>query len=239
MNNKLIDLYLESKALAWEQSSINSEKARLNANIGAFKMSAEAYYYKMLVTKKPYTIKTTFIRLSDFTQWMIDNDHSPAIKNQFRIFLKTNKKLFKGAYEKEVLDVSFQEARQRIEAIKDQGLKAKALQLLLSGSRWTESSTLDNNGIVQGKGRKRRRLFNVDRVEFEGSYKTFLSKLKRETGLKPHSLRKLFATNLVDNGITEADLLKVMGWSSFATASSYLQSKKEDEIEQFIKRATA
>jgi hypothetical protein len=42
---------------------------------------------------------------------------------------------------------------------------------------------------------------------------------------------------LVDQGVKEADLLKIMGWSSIVTASSYLQSKKEGELGLFIKNA--
>lgn len=230
MNFDLINAYLQSKELAWEASSMKSERARLTANIIGLELGPDDFFKQLQGTKKPYTIKTIFIRLADFQQWLIDTNNTLNPKNDFKIFMKTNRKLFKNVYEKEVLSVDFQEAKRRVEAIKDEGFKAKVLQLLLSGSRWTESSTLDNNGIVQGKGRKRRKLFNVNRVEFKGSYRQFLRKLKRETGLKPHSLRKLFATHLVENGIKEADLMTIMGWSTIATASSYVQAKREEEL---------
>lgn len=233
---ELIAKYIDSKQMAWEKSTLRSEAARLTANQQGLTVGPEAYFKILQQEKKlkPYTIKTIFIRLSDFQQWLLANGQTSDLS--FRNFLKTNKKLFKGAYTKEVIGVTYEEARRRVQGIKDEALRLKAEQLLLSGARWEESSTLDHNQRVLGKGRKARRLFNVNRVEWQGSYKKFLRELKRETGLKPHSLRKLFATHLVNNGVKEADLMKIMGWSSMASASSYLQSKRDDELQELLGR---
>jgi site-specific recombinase XerD len=235
---KLIHSYLESKIGSWEQTTIRSEGHRLNKHAAAALSAGPAAYYQQLsTTAKPYTTKTIFTRIGEFVDWMIEHGHMEG-PNSFKLFVKNNRKVFKNAYQKEQLDVTFAEAKERIEAIKDVELREKALQLLLTGARWSESFTL-KDGQVVGKGRKIRRLFNATEASWAKSYRTFLQRLKEETGLKPHSLRKLFATNLVEQGASEADLLKIMGWSSIITASSYLQSKKDSELELFIKRATA
>jgi len=233
---KLIDQYLESKKLAWEESTLLSEAKRLNAHINGIAVGPERYFQELSQKLKPYTIKTVFIRLSHFEQWAADQGLL-GFAPRFGAFMRTNRNLFKSVYHKEELDVSFTEAKRLILGIKDELLKAKALQLLCTGARWSESFTLDAQGYVVGKGRKRRKLFNATQVNWPYTYQHFITRLKDETGLKPHSLRKLFATNLVDQGVKEADLLKIMGWSSIVTASSYLQSKKEGELGLFIKNA--
>jgi integrase len=224
-----VHAYIESKKLAWEATTIKSETARLIANLEGLEMGPDAYYAKLIQTKKPYTIKTTFIRIASFEKWL--NGQSA-----YQDFIDKNRKLFRNAYEKEKLEVTFEEALERIKKIDDKELREKALQLIGSGARWKESTTLDGSGFVIAKGGRRRKLLNADSVRFEKSYSHFLRRLKDETGLKPHSLRKLFATKLVDSGFTIQDLMMVMGWSSLQTAMSYLQTKKESELEKRIEK---
>lgn len=223
MNNHLIEKYLDTKKLAWEETSLKSERSRLLANVPGMKLGPQEHYLKLKDTHGPLTIKTTFMRLSAFEKFA----HGTT---KYRDFMKTHRNLFKHAYEKEKIEIGFEEAVQRIKGIKDPVVRAKAVQLIQSGSRWSESFTLDTNGVVTGKGRKRRKLYNVSPVEFPYSYATFLRKLKKATGLKPHSLRKLFATRALALGLSIQELMEVMGWESMETAASYLQSRKEDEL---------
>lgn len=226
---KLIATYIESKKFAWETTTTRSETARLNAHAKYISQGPEAHFLALKGIANPHTVKTIFKRISSFYQWQIEE--GLVTENPYKAFMKKNALLFKGVYEKEKIEIGFQEAWARIEQIKDPDLKAKAIQLISTGMRWTESSTLDDLGMVTGKGRKRRRIFNSKSISYTSSYSTFLRKLYRATGLKPHSLRKLFATEMVNKGFTLPDLLKVMGWSSTTTAESYLQSRQEDELE--------
>ncbi len=175
-------------------------------------------------------MKTIFIRLSDYNQWLIDTRQSKAKVNVYREFMKKNANLFKYAYKKEKIDIDFSEAMRRIEAMKDVRVKEKALQLLTTGARWDESTTLDKDGFVIGKGKKRRKLLNSSHVDFKLSYSSFGKILKQETGLKPHSLRKLLATELANNGLSPADIKQIFGWECISTADSYFQSKRDDEL---------
>lgn len=224
-----IEAYLESKALAWAPSTLKSERARLQANVEGMKDGPQAHFLELTKSQHPYTIKTCFIRLANFERFSSGT-------STYADFIKTNGRLFKHVYEKEKIKIDFEEAKKRVLAIKDPAIKAKAIQLLSSGSRWTESFTLDSDGMVTGKGRKRRKLHNVAPMAFPYSYSTFLRQLYKETGLKPHSLRKLFATQAVELGFTMADLMEVMGWSTAETANSYLQAKREDELARRLQK---
>jgi hypothetical protein len=221
--NNLIEKYLDTKKLSWELTSLKSERARLLANAHHMKLGPQEHYLKLKDTHGAYTIKTIFKRLAHFETQMLGT-------TKYRDFLKTHRNLFKHAYEKEKIEIGFEEAVLRIKSIKDPSIRAKAIQLIQSGSRWSESFTIDAKGVVTGKGRKRRKLYNVAPVDFPYSYSTFLRKLKKATGLKPHSLRKLFATRALAIGLSLPELMTVMGWESVETATSYLQSRKEEEL---------
>ena len=49
-------------------------------------------------------------------------------------------------------------------------------------------------------------------------------------------LRKLAATRLVELGVNEYDLLKIMGWSSIETSKFYIQPKSDTSIQQMFER---
>lgn len=237
MNNMtaLIEGYLKSKEMAWETTTINSERARLTANILGLSVEPEAFYKKLSEYKKPYTIKTIFIRLGEFQEWLISNGQAHGT-NQFKQFIKTNRKLFANAYEKEKLDVTFEEALERIKKIDEQELREKALQLISSGARWKESTTLDGSGFVKSKGGRTRKLLNGKSVRYGKSYSHFLRQLKKATGLKPHSLRKLFATHLLNNGMPIHDVKEIMGHASIETTAIYAQAKKDSELQERIEK---
>jgi site-specific recombinase XerD len=229
----MVNKYIESKKLSWSESTVKSEQSRLK-HASDMTLGPVAHYLKLKDELKPYALKTTFIRLSDFMQWQIDEAIIQG-PNTYKTFMKKNAKLFKGVYEKEKIEIGFKEAVQRIKGIADTEVREKAIQLLSTGMRWTESFTLDDLGMVTGKGNKRRRVFNKQAVEFIQSKSSFARKLFRATGLKPHGLRKLFANEMVKRGFSSADLMQVMGWSDISTATSYLQAKKDDELAEKLK----
>lgn len=228
-----VDNYVESKKFAWSQATVRSERSRLMALVDLVDVEPSAVYTKLKERYKPYTTKTQFIRLGEFYNWLIKQGlRGPA--NPFKNFLEEYRNLFKHVYEKERLNVTYQEATQLIDRLECRESKEKAKALLTSGLRWAESRT-QADGWVLGKGGKRRRVYGPS-VEYRLSYSTFRSRLAA-IGLKPHTLRKLAATRLAEAGARPQDLMEVFGWSSMETAGKYLQAQRERELEALVTKA--
>lgn len=230
----LIDLYIERKANAWSHTTLKSERARLTQSINLLEAAnpAEAHEQLRKAGRSPYTIKTAFIRFSSFYDWLCLQGHAQS--NPFSSYMKVNANLFKHAYKKERVSLTFKEAADLIAQIEDVATREKAKRLLVAGLRYAESFT-EKNGEVVGKGGKVRKVFNegVGSVAYEKSYST-LRRALAKVGLKPHTLRKLFATQMIENGAQEADLLEVLGWSSIQTAAIYLQPKRDEQLARLI-----
>jgi hypothetical protein len=232
---EFVDEYIDSKSLAWAPNTMRSERYRLRAVATEIAGGPEALYRALDGRMKPYAIKTTFIRVGEYYQWLIATQKVTG-NNIYKDFISTNARLFKHSYKKESLDVDYETALERIAEIKDAATKAKALQLLFSGQRYDESFSA-RNGYIIGKGGKSRRDYTPGPLKkaatYDKSYHTFRRKLA-EVGLKPHTLRKLAATQMGEAGANEADLLEVFGWSNIQTASRYLQAKTEEKLDQLI-----
>lgn len=172
--------------------------------------------------------------MTDFWQWLIDSGHQAGV-NLYEKFRKENARLFKHTYQPTHPTLTFQEAIERVNQIEDGGARSLALQILGSGSRWIEA--IQSGTEVTGKGSKVRRVYKPGTSEepYTGSYGSFRRALGH-VDLKPHELRKLCATRLVAEGLKEADLLKVMGWTSMETAKFYLAPKKDAELKAVFSR---
>jgi len=173
--------------------------------------------------------------VSAFIDWAIEENKFDG-PNLFAKWRKDNARLFKHQYKRQTPEISFEEARERLQNISDPDIRRKGLELLCSGVRWSESFTFDpSTKTVVGKGAKPRRVYMPENKgsDYKGTYSKFLRGL-RTVGLKPHLLRKLAATEFYNRGLNEFDLLQVMGWNSIETAKSYIAPKKEDEIEQLL-----
>lgn len=233
---KAVDKYLTDNKGRWSETTSRSEKARLTTHLPIWincGRDAAAFFQALEQSgKKPYTIKTTFIRMGNFLKWQGMETQAADIKN----FMYLNGKYFKNAYKKERLNVTFEEAEKRITKIGDEAYREAARELLSTGLRIGETSAIVE-GRVKGKGGKERSFYGRGSV-FAGVDKTKLRRELKKVGLKPHSLRKLFATRLAKSGdFTEADLCEVMGWNSFATAQSYLQPDKANVLADKISNA--
>jgi integrase len=172
---------------------------------------------------KPYTLKTMFIRSGHFEQWL-------GKTNEFKKWMRLHTNLFKHAYKSEELGITYDEAKERISTIRDKKVRDDCLALLSSGLRIAEITQISGSEVY-GKGRKTRPYFGNH--VFQSSSNQIRTALKR-IGLKPHSLRKLFATRLVEKGMKPQDLCKVMGWGSIQTAYRYLQPKSDSSLKDFI-----
>lgn len=222
--------YIEAKKLAWSPASVKSEQARLARNLDLINMKQPMQAYLVATERglKSYAIKTLFIRINSFCTYLNKED------DRFARFMQTHAQLFKHVYQKERLVVTYGQAKEMIARIPDSQVRLAALNLLQTGMRANELLTYDGSGLIKGKGGKIRQVYNNVQPVTGVTYNQLYSALKT-VGLKPHTLRKLAATELARAGLKEADLLEVMGWSNIATATSYLQPLAKDELMNRVK----
>lgn len=235
--DRIIEAYIESKRNAWSPTTLKSEKARLSnfflkTSNKTWVSSEDAW--KSLVNLAPYSRVTTWTRLVDFYDWTLENDLAETkAPNPYKRWRRENQRLFKNTYQRQVPEVSFDQARSLVDSITDESIRNRAKLLLYGGLRYFECDSFSDSHVI-GKGSKRRAVFvKPSGPIYSGPYKAFWSAL-REVGLKPHMLRKLFATECHRNGLDHFDLCEVMGWASIETARSYVAPKKKEELARII-----
>jgi integrase len=231
--NEWIDLYIESKKNSWAPSSMHTERSRLQG-LTVDLLLDPAALYKYLVDQglKPYAVKTKFIRAGDFLEWAMLTGRVPQGRNAIKDFMKSHANLFKNAYTKKPTKVDFAEARRRINKITDPECKRKALELLKTGMRYSESNTLTEDNMIVGKGGAGREVptaAGMKKVKFQKSYSALHYHLKK-VGLTAHMLRKAHANELVRVGAKLPDLMALMGWKSIQTPASYLEAHSKNTL---------
>lgn len=102
----------------------------------------------------------------------------------------------------------------------------------MNGLRFAESRT-HKDGHVVGKGSKIRETIHRDGPAVHASYSSVRQACKL-LGVKPHDLRKAFATDLYRRGLREVEICAVMGWESFDTARAYVRPEEFDTIRRRI-----
>lgn len=219
---QLINQYLISKQWAWAPSTQKSESHRLTAIAGELDGNPERLW-RSIQDRGSYTRLTIWTRVADFYDWLIDEGKVKG-PNEYKKWRKKNAKVFKNCYQKSKPEISYEEALERIRSIDDEGIRKRALEIIGSGTRYKESGNIDEHGNVCGKGSKVRNVFmpRVVGQDFKGNYQLFRRALAK-IGLRPHDLRKLFLSKLVELGANEFELCEIAGWSSIATASSYIK----------------
>jgi integrase len=186
---------------------------------------------------KPYSIKTTFVRLGQFHQWLMETDKIPPVKlNPWKHFIKANALLFKYSYQTERLKITYEEAKKLVESIQEDHYRHAAQQLLEGGLRYCELRTFDGEAVV-GKGSKPRNVFLRDGLNdfrYHGSYTPLYKRLKA-LGLKPHTLRKLCATRFsTKSGVSDVDVCEVFGWESIETSKKYRQPQRRERLSALL-----
>jgi integrase len=236
----LISKYIESKQYAWAKTTLYTEHSRLLAHAHL----ADVEPLKAFISLKDggmkvYSIKTTLMRISDYYQWLIDNNHKPVGPNPFKLFFRSHANLFKYSYQPERLEITYAEAMERIEGIADSNLRAAARQLLEAGLRSCELKTINHEQVV-GKGGKPREVFlpqDLKTFRYKGSYAQLYYALKK-VGLKPHTLRKLCATEFSrQKGMTLIDSMESFGWSSMGTPAKYFQPEVAEKRGAAMRKA--
>lgn len=231
--DKLISQYLKDHEKSWSQSSLKSEASRLSSLAPALDGNPETLWAHLEAKGLgKYTRVTYWTRASDFWAWLIRKGHKQG-PNPYENWREEHGRLFKHTYQRRQPDVTYSEARARIETISDINVR-QACQLLLDGGlRVSELRSVDSEGFVTGKGGKRRKLYSDIRLSSTPSYSTVRRALHL-LGLKPHDLRKIRATDLRRRGLQDEDLCKVFGWEDFNTAKAYLAPLKDEEIEALM-----
>jgi hypothetical protein len=218
----VVQMYLEDQKLAWSPSTLRSEAARLEKHHALLALSPEQAW-AALESLKPYTRVTTWTRLTKVMEWAIAHGHH-AGPNLFSLFRIKNARLFKHAYVRKPAEIGFDTAKLKIETIANPAIRRRALLLLMSGLRYSEISKVIG-GLVVGKGGKTRtvHLPQIAGPEYTGTYHHFWRTLA-SVGLKPHLLRKIALTRLVELGADQFELCELAGWASINTASSYIKA---------------
>lgn len=221
-----IEAYIKDHETAWSETTLKSERSRLRALGELLSGTPDNLYRELaLANKASYTIKTTFIRVAALEAWL-------GKETKYKEFMKKHANRFKHAYKKEELGIDYDEASKRINDL-PASTRSLARSLLTTGLRISEANT-NAAGSITGKGGKIRRIYGT--LEGVLPQSTFRRHL-RGVGLKPHTLRKLCATRLAETGATPADLCKIFGWSSIATAYQYLQAKDDDKLAALMEKA--
>lgn len=227
----LVDEYINSKQFAWARTTLKNERARLSKHGHVVLQDPMEVYKELKKSMCDYSIKTTLARLSKFHEWLVESDKILPSKNPWRNFLTTNALLFKYAYQIERLTVTFDEAKERIQLL-DEPYRQAAMQLLEGGFRYCELRTFNGFHVI-GKGSKPRTVFvreELKKFKYTGSYSALYIRLKA-IGLKPHTLRKLCATEFSRHpDVKDQDTCKIFGWSSIETSLKYRQPHNDTRL---------
>lgn len=194
-------------------------------------------YLKDTVGLKANTIKSTMRIFSSYLDWMVERGE--RTENRIKPWMRKHRKLFAKEWQdfQERLEglPSMEEAIRRVEAITDEEVRKKALQLLHTGMRWSESFTIEqideSTGRIVGKGGKVRKVFGpwARPIPFTRDRSNFARCLRKQADLGIHDLRRIKASHIAEISDGNIFLLReIFGWSSVVTAQQYI---KTDESE--------
>ncbi len=231
--DELIELYIESKRGSWSDTTLKNEGYRLAGVTKEMLTKPELLWAHFTKTRKlkPYSAKIALTRAGEVLDFAMREGHIDLRTNALKDWMSANQRKFKDAYQKKVVDVTFEEAVQRISKIKDEEVRAKAEQLLITGMRYLESTTLTKSGEIVGKGGTKRTVHSGKDVQvvFGRGYHTFLRHLKA-VGLTPHMLRKIAATEAASEGHSITTLMDMFGWKSHQMPALYVQSHETKKL---------
>lgn len=234
LGKKILE-YIEENKNAWTPATQRSTRYALQGCAAHLDGKPETLWNYLKAHQAAYTRVTTWTRVVKFWGWLKGENGS---RNPYSEFRERNAQLFKHTYIRRPSSIAFRDAKARCERIEDRTARKKALELLYTGMRLTESSTY-KDGLVVGKGGKVREILSMPHIEgesFSKSEHTFRRRL-RQVGLKPHELRKVMANKCHKAGMTEFDLCQTFGWESLETAKSYISASRRTKRQQMILEA--
>jgi len=192
-----------------------------------------------------YTIKTMFTHIRGLMDYALHIGVYSGV-NPFEIFVKVvapNKFKTANVYKPKEVSLDWDAAVSAISsAAIDMDTKETCLYLLKTGLRISELYKIERDPVksekwfVKGKGGKIRPVLFAPPDGVILAPHTSVQAALKEIGLTPHQLRKLTATRLAECGNIEVhELQQIMGWSSIATASIYIQRAKFDKLSDKLK----
>lgn len=235
---KDLDSYLKEKELSWSPKTVKTVRATISMLLPYINGNARRLWDRLEETRKPYSRVSAWGNVCSFWDYLQGETNE---ENPYRSFRHRNNRLFKNKYVRRTEALSVTDATKLIEEkVKDPGIKRKALELLQTGMRFSESLTF-KDGMITGKNDLVRAVFlpQIEGPEFTISYHTFWKTLKRETGLKPHDLRKSFLNSVVkDEKANVFELTQMAGWKNLETGRSYINvsSSRVEEIFRSIQK---
>jgi integrase len=228
--HELYRRYIEEMTTTWSEASVRSESQRLNVLWDVIDGDAPKLWDKLKADDYGrYSMVVLFTRVTCFWDWAIEGGFL-AGPNPYKVFRKKNRRAFLNAYVRKPCEIPYAEAKAAIMRIEKEDLRNKALQLLSGGLRWSESYTLTGDGYVTGKGSKVRKVYAIPitgELAEKRRYSAMLRQLKKVGIQSPHKLRSIKMTSMVDKGANPFELKKFAGWSSLATAESYVNAKDD------------
>lgn len=226
-----IGTYLKFYKGVWTKRTWYAESSRLKVLSEDLALGAAACQSKWASHYAPYTLKQHMLRIAHYVDWLIESGHYQG-PNEWRQCVRRSAALFKRAYQPKRVEISFSEAKQRLQKLAEPE-RLVAERMLFSGLRFSEAFAVQGDE-VKGKGQRTRRVFGV----VTGPVRTTPSRVRRalaKVNLKPHDLRKLFATQCAERGASAQDLCRLAGWKNIQTAYWYLQPGADAKLEQFVK----
>jgi len=190
------------------------------------------------------SIKTIMMSMCAYLDFMIERGDRQ--ENRIKPWLKKNKKLFPRNWRglRERLDVlpDIHTVMLLIEGIDDEETREKAMQLVSTGMRWSESFSIEvigkEKGRIIGKGSKERFVYGpwARPIPYSKDKTTFHRQLKKATGLSAHDLRRIKASHVAELTNGNAFVLReAFGWSNVATAIHYVKTDEEKVREAMTK----
>jgi integrase len=233
----VIKEYLSSKREDWASSTQTSEMHRLESVKDLLDGNPETLWNGISGLAK-YSKVTVWSRVTALWDFCVDHGYTKG-PNPYRAFRTAKSARFKNAYTRKTPDMSFDEARSRLESISDPAVRAHALFILYTGARFGESCTVGSDGTVTGKGGRVRTLHVPPGLETAA--KAPYHRVRRALaglGLKPHMLRKILLTRLAALGADVFELCEIAGWSSPAPAMSYVRAAGVKQLMNTVQGGT-
>jgi hypothetical protein len=220
--------YIREKSTAWAASSVRSESQRLNRFIHLVDGDA-AKLFAALQELGSYSRQTYWTRASAYWDWLIETGKAQA-PNPYATWIAKNRRVFANAYVRKPCPVTFDEAWALLDRIGAEDLRNGAKVLLWAGLRWCEIHTITPDGYVTGKGGKVRKVYlppeAAGPLPGRNRYSAILRELKK-LGLRPHKLRSIRMSNLVERGANVFELKAYAGWSDLKVAESYVIAREQ------------
>ena len=147
INQILIKKYIDDQKLNWAPTTLCSELARLNALIPHLDGNPITLWNHVNAAMKPYTRVTTWTRVVKLQEWLLLNGLVSG-DNTYEAFRQKNQRLFKNAYIPKFPEISFQEAKRRIETLGDGDVRQFCQFLLCHGARASEYATYKEGSVT-------------------------------------------------------------------------------------------